>query len=46
MFCMGQNQSKRVVLEDKVVERSTIWRYEDHEGPAILYECSANMCRV
>ena len=29
MFCMGQSQSKGVALEDEVVEKSTIWRYED-----------------
>ena len=43
---MGQNPSKGVALEDKVVGKSTIWRYEDYKGPTILYECSADMCRV
>ncbi len=37
MFCMGQDQSKGVELEDKVVESQILRRYEDRDCPANLY---------
>lgn len=39
MFSMGQDQSEGMELEDEVV-KSTLRRYEDHAGPADLYEFS------